>query len=54
VIVLFSAGASEFFSQLPEAVKRKAANSIELLSSHTQMYPVRRRGLMRGYSYFIA
>jgi len=39
VIVLFSAGASEFFNRLPEAVNRKAANSIELLSSNPQMYP---------------
>jgi plasmid stabilization system protein ParE len=52
VIVLFSAGASEIFAELPEAVKRRAARSIELLASHPRMYPARRRGIMSGYRYF--
>ena len=54
MIVLFPAGASEIFTRLPDPVKRRAARSIELLASHPQMYPVRRRGIMRGYRYFVA
>ena len=52
--ILFSAGASEIFAQLPEPVKRRAARSIELLASQPQIYPVRRRGIMVGYRYFVA
>jgi plasmid stabilization system protein ParE len=52
VIVLFSTGASEIFARLPEPVKRRAAGSIELLASNPRMYPIRRRGIMRGYRYF--
>ena len=33
---------------------KKAASSIELLERYPRMYPVRRRGLMRGYRYFAA
>jgi plasmid stabilization system protein ParE len=54
VIVLFSAGASEIFTLLPEPVRRRAARSIELLVHNPLMYPVRRRGIMRGYRYFVA
>jgi hypothetical protein len=54
VIVLFSAGARETFARLPEPVKHRAARSIELLASNPHMYPVRRRGIMRGYRYFVA
>ena len=54
MIVLFSTGASEIFTLLPEPVRRKAADSIELLASNPRMYPVRRRGIMRGYRYFVA
>lgn len=46
MIVLFSAGASEIFAELPEAVKHRAARSIELLASQPRMYPVRSRGIM--------
>jgi plasmid stabilization system protein ParE len=49
---LFSVKTSEIFVQLPEAVRRRAARSIELLAIHPGMYPVRRRGIMRGYRYF--
>jgi plasmid stabilization system protein ParE len=35
-------------------VKRRAARSIELLAAQPRMYPVRRRGVMRGYRYFVA
>jgi plasmid stabilization system protein ParE len=54
VTVLFSEGASEIFTRLPESVKRRAARSIELLASNPRMNPVRRRGIMRGYRYFVA
>lgn len=54
MIVLFSAGASEAFALLPEPVKHRAARSIELLASNPHMYPVRGRGVMRGYRYFVA
>ena len=52
--VLFADGLPEIFTALPESTKRKAAQSIDLLSMHPRMYPIRRRGLMRGYRYFIA
>jgi plasmid stabilization system protein ParE len=51
---LFAAAAAEAFNELPQSAKRKAAGSIELLEQHPRMYPVRRRGLMRGYRYFVA
>ena len=54
MIVLFADGVGEVFEELPENVKRQAAHSIELLSAYPRMYPLRRRGLMRGYRYFIA
>jgi plasmid stabilization system protein ParE len=54
VTILFAAAAAEAFAELPESTKTKAASSIELLEQHPRMYPVRRRGLMRGYRYFIA
>lgn len=54
MIVLFSEEASEIFAELPEAVKHRAARSIELLSSHPRMFPLRSRGIMRGYRYFVA
>jgi plasmid stabilization system protein ParE len=52
VKILFSQAAAEAFDELPQSTKRKAAGSIELLLQHPRMYPVRRRGLMRGYRYF--
>jgi plasmid stabilization system protein ParE len=54
VTILFAAAAAEAFDELPQSTKRKAASSIELLEQHPRMYPVRRRGLMRGYRYFAA
>jgi len=54
VRVLFAEAAAEAFAELPQSTKKKAANSIELLEQHPRMYPVRRRGLMRGYRYFAA
>jgi len=54
VKILFAAAAAKAFEELPQSAKRKAASSIELLEKHPRMYPVRRRGLMRGYRYFAA
>ena len=49
VKILFAEAAAEAFAELPLSTKRKAAGSLELLEQHPRMYPVRRRGLMRGY-----
>jgi plasmid stabilization system protein ParE len=54
VKILFAEAAAEAFAELPQSTKRKAAGSIELLEQHPRMYPVRRRGLMRGYRHFAA
>jgi len=54
VRVPFAEAAAEAFAELPESTKRRAARSIELLEHHPRMYPVGRRGLMRGYRYFVA
>jgi plasmid stabilization system protein ParE len=54
VIVLFSSGAAEVFGELPDKTKQHAARSLDLLAVHPRMYPVRRRGLMRGFRYFVA
>ena len=52
--VLFAEGVPELFAELPRAVQVRASRSIELLSKFPLIYPIRRRGLMRGYRYFIA
>ena len=52
--IVFAEAAAEAFAELSQSTKRKAASSIELLEQHPRMYPVRRRGLMRGYRYFAA
>ena len=52
--VLFADGVPEIFSGLPETVKRHAARSIDLLVTFPYMFPVRGRGVMRGYRYFAA
>jgi plasmid stabilization system protein ParE len=54
VTVLFAEGVPELFAELPLKVQQRAARCIELLSKFPLMYPVRRRGLMRGYRYFVA
>jgi plasmid stabilization system protein ParE len=54
VRILFASAAAEAFAELPDSTKRRAANSIDLLEQYPKMYPVRRRGLMRGYRYFVA
>ena len=52
--VLFADGVPEIFSGLPAMVKLSAARSIDLLVRFPHMFPVRRRGIMRGYRYFAA
>jgi len=54
VKILFAEAAAEAFAELPQSTKKQAASSIELLEQHPRMYPLRRRGLMRGYRYFAA
>jgi plasmid stabilization system protein ParE len=54
VTILFATGAAEAFDELPDATKRRAAHCLDLLPRHPRMYPIRRRGLMRGYRYFVA
>ena len=49
--VLFADGVVEFFRELPARVRAKAGESIDLLGAFPRMYPVRRRGLMKGYRY---
>jgi plasmid stabilization system protein ParE len=54
VTVLFVEGVPELFAELPRKVQQRAARCIELLAKFPFMYPVRQRGIMRGYRYFIA
>jgi len=54
VTVLFAEGVPELFAGLPSKVQQEAARKIELLPKAPLMFPVRRRGVMRGYRYFIA
>ena len=51
--ILFADGLDEVFGELPEPVKHQAALLLDLLQSFPLMHPVRRRGLMRGYRYFV-
>jgi plasmid stabilization system protein ParE len=53
VTVLFGWEVLEVFENLPDRVKERAGRSINLLSSHPKMYPIRRRGLMEEYRYFV-
>ena len=52
--VLFAEGVPDIFADIPREAQLRAAHSIELLSSFPRMYPMRRRGVMRGYRYFVA
>lgn len=52
--VLFAEAVPEIFAELPREAQVRAARSIELLSAFPRMYPLRRRGVMRGYRYFVA
>jgi plasmid stabilization system protein ParE len=42
------------FAALPARIQQRAARSLDLIVLHPRMYPVRRRGIMRGYRYFLA
>jgi plasmid stabilization system protein ParE len=53
VIVLFKEAAAEAFSELPRETQRRAVRSIKLISTFPRMFPLRDRGLMRGYRYFV-
>ena len=52
--IVFAAEAAEAFAELPQSTKTRAARCFQLLEQHPKMYPTRRRGLMRGYRYFVA
>ena len=52
--IVFAAEAAEAFAELPQSTKTRAARSFQLLEQYPKMYPTRRRGLMRGYRYFVA
>jgi plasmid stabilization system protein ParE len=54
VTILFIEGAAEAFDELAHPTKKQAARSIDKLSLFPHIYPQRRRGLMRGYRYFVA
>jgi plasmid stabilization system protein ParE len=54
VTVLFGDAAAEVFDELPRNAQCRAAESIELMVAFPHMYPVRQRGVMKGYRYFIA
>jgi plasmid stabilization system protein ParE len=54
VTVLFSEGAAEVFDELPTYAQHRIERSIELISTFPRIYPRRRRGMMRGYRYFVA
>jgi plasmid stabilization system protein ParE len=41
------------FAELPAPVQQRAARSLDLIALHPRMYPGRRRGIMRGYRYFL-
>ena len=51
--VVLGDGVPEVFESLPFALRKKAAEIIELIALFPEMYPIRRRGLMRGYRYFV-
>jgi len=54
VNVLFGEGVLEVFQEFPRPVQVKAARIIDLIAVFSEIYPVRRIGLMRGYRYFNA
>ncbi len=52
--VLFGEGAEDTFRNLPRPVQVRAAKLLDLLGEYPEMFPVRRRGLMKGLRYFMA
>ena len=49
---LFSTGASEVFESLPDRVRVRALELLDLIVVFPEMYPVRPHGLMAGYRSF--
>ncbi|MFN7934828.1 MAG: hypothetical protein U0R19_15980 [Bryobacteraceae bacterium] len=45
---------AEAFAELPEKAKRDAAVTIDMLDRYPRIHPIRRRGVMRGYRFFVA
>ena len=45
-------GVPEIFEALPRPIQQEAARLLRLLLTQPRMYPVRLRGLMKGYRYF--
>jgi plasmid stabilization system protein ParE len=54
VTIFFGDGVLELFESLPRPVQKEAARIIDLLVHFPRMYPLRRRGIMKGYRYFAA
>jgi plasmid stabilization system protein ParE len=54
VTILFADGIAEAFDELPQSAQHNATQSFELISTFPRLYPRRRRGVMRGYRYFVA
>ena len=50
--ILFAEGVAQLFEELPRPVQGKAAKILDLIEIFPEMYPIRRRGLMKGYHYF--
>ena len=52
--IFFAEGVAEAFEELPRNAQRSATESLKLISAFPRMYARRRRGVMRGYRYFVA
>ena len=52
--ILIAPEVQEIFSELPVRAKLKAMRSLDFLVIFPNLYPVRRRGLMKGFRYFFA
>lgn len=50
--VVFGDGVAQIFESLPLPVQKRAGRILDLLAVFPAMYPVRRRGLMKGYRYY--
>lgn len=49
---LFSTGASEVFESLPDRVRVRALEVLDLIVVFPEMYPVRSHGMMAGHHSF--
>jgi plasmid stabilization system protein ParE len=52
VKALFSTGAAEVFDNLPDRVRGRALEVLDLIVVFPEMYAVRQHGLMAGYRSF--